>query len=499
MFELRVVNWTWFLLGIALCWYANSYAMEVPIYDFPLQAYNQDINYYLSKDSADYQQPLLKAEYQQKQLQQFINHYYSSDAQGLSPWSESLVQNLLSKVPDLEQTLLEEFDNQRQDPSNYHFGENYKPHDASWLNKIKTNMNWAEFTATYRPQNRAIIVQNTYARALPDTAPDFFHFSKAGQGFPFDNLQESALWVGTPVYILHRTQDKAWSLVLTPDAYFAWIKTNDLAYVSAPFIEQWQNKAKTGLMAITQTEASVIDNDKHFLFTAYIGTVLPLVEQNEHSKTILVPLKNQSQQAVMATGIVESHAAQLMPVPATKQHIAALIQQLQNRPYGWGGAFFFNDCSQELKSLFTPFGIWLPRNSSQQAQYTSLDLSSQTMDERLKTLSTKGHPLMTIIYIKGHVMLYLGSKHNEQNELIPITYQNIWGLSPASKDRRYVIGQSVLFPLLASYPEHPDAQSSANAGYFKLIHLDELPSKGMSQPQLVNQLTNTVLMQESLP
>jgi len=116
-----------------------------------------------------------------------------------------------------------------------------------------------------------------------------------------------------------------------------------------------------------------------------------LIERTAKNTTLLIPVKNQQHQAVLARGIIQNNAVQRMPLSATKQHIAQLIKQLQNRPYGWGGAFFFNDCSQELKSLFTPFGIWLPRNSSQQARYTSLDLSAKTTDERINTLATQGH------------------------------------------------------------------------------------------------------------
>ena len=29
-------------------------------------------------------------------------------------------------------------------------------------------------------------------------------------------------------------------------------------------------------------------------------------------------------------------------------------------PYGWGGMYFYNNCSAELKSLFTPFGFGYP-------------------------------------------------------------------------------------------------------------------------------------------
>ncbi len=492
MFAQRTAYITWFFFCLLASFLTRVYAVEVPIYDFSIKNYNQDINQYLPKESDDYSKPLVKPEYQKAQLQQLLRHYYASDDQGLSPWSEALVQSLLPKVKAIEVAIIDDFDNQKQDPLNYHFAENFKEHDELWLNKIIKNMNLEGLSSSFHSEQKAIVVHNTFARALPDKAPDFFHFSLAGQGFPFDNLQESALWTGTPIYVLHQSQDKAWSLALTPDAYFGWVKTEDIAYTSAEFIKQWQNKTKEGLMAITQTETTVVDENNQFLFTTYIGAVFPLAEQN----TLYIPLKNKQQQAVLAKGIVGNHAAQLMPLSATPKHIAALIKQLQNRPYGWGGTFFFNDCSQELKSLFTPLGIWLPRNSAQQAQYTSLDLSAKKMDERINSLMTQGHPLMTIIYIGGHVMLYLGKQKNDNQEEAAITYQNVWGLAPPTKDKRYVIGQSLIFPLLKDYPEYPDAKSLANSSYFKLIFLDDLTNQNLSPSVFVKQFTKVLSVRE---
>ena len=157
-----------------------------------------------------------------------------------------------------------------------------------------------------------------------------------------------------------------------------------------------------------------------------------------------------------------------MPLTASRQNLVKIINQLKNRPYGWGGAFFFNDCSQEIKSIFTPFGIWLPRNSAQQARMSStLDLSKNNVDERIKLLKEKGRPLMTIIYIGGHVMLYIGNNKDV------VTYQNLWGLSPENHNKRYVIGQSLFFPLLKYYPENPEVSSLASKTTFKLVFLPD--------------------------
>jgi cell wall-associated NlpC family hydrolase len=453
--------------------------MEVPIYDFPIAAYSQNADDYLSPDGEDYHKTLLSPEYQKLQLKQFYNHYYSSsDAQGLSPWGRQMVTSVLPLMKKIEPEILEDFNNQNKSNEDKHYGENFKEHDQIWWSRIRENMDLEALASSeFKEENRAIAVANTHARALPVIEPDFFHASLPGQGFPFDNLQESAVWAGTPLYVFSVSKDKAWSLILTPDGYFAWVKSNDIAYASPAFINQWKAAAQHNLIAVTQTETSIVNDQQQFQFTGYIGSVFPMIERNSQETSILIPVKNSQDQAMIKTGIINTSASNIIPLTASPKNLVKIINQLKNRPYGWGGAFFFNDCSQEIKSIFTPFGIWLPRNSAQQAQLSStLDLSKNTVDERIRLLKEKGHPLMTIIYIGGHVMLYVGNTDTNNNRDV-ITYQNIWGMTPVSHDKRYVIGQSLFFPLLKNYPENPDVSSLAGKPNFKLVYLDELNQK----------------------
>ncbi|KTD36099.1 putative endopeptidase p60 precursor [Legionella nautarum] len=471
-----------------------SFAIEVPIYDFPLDNYSQNINDYLPENSNDYSTPLLSQKYQKTQLQQFYNHYYASDAQALSPWSEQMVKSVLPIMKTVELQVLEEFNNLNKAPNDRHYAENFKEQNAIWWNKIKHNMALDTIQASYfKEENRAIAVDNSFARALPDQAPDFYHISIPGQGFPFDNLQESAIWAGTPLYVFTTSKDKAWSLVLTPDAYFAWIKTNDLAYASPQFIKQWQQAAKKNLVAITKTETPIVDSKNNFRFTGYIGAVFPLAQQDESKTSILIPVKNEYNQAIIKTALISAQAATLMPLAASKENLVKILKQLKNRPYGWGSTFFFNDCSQEMKSIFAPFGIWLPRNSGAQGKLNSaIDLSQKNIDDRLETLKSQGHPLMTLIYIGGHVMLYVGNKQLDNQETEAISYQNVWGLTPKNRDKRYIIGQSAFLPLLKYFPENPDINSQANKSYFKLIYLDNLQKSESPQAFSKQFMTTTI-------
>jgi cell wall-associated NlpC family hydrolase len=464
-------------LACSLIYSSISFGMNIPREQFPIENYTQQTHQYISPEQANYQQNLLTPKAQASRLKQFYQHYYASDANGLSPWSAALVNAVLPKIKKEEQGILNNFNQ----PG--HYAENFKAHEKSWWPKLQKNANLDGLAhAVFHTNNRAIIINNTAARALPEAAPDFLDARIPGEGFPFDTLQVASLWVGTPVYVLNTSKDKAWLLVLTPDAYFAWVKSTDTAYASPSFIQQWQQAAKNKLAAITKTKVSVLDTEKNFEFSAYIGAVFPLITRNTQQTSILIPIKNAKHQAEIKQAVISSASIAPMPLRATPERMASMIQELQHRAYGWGGAFFLNDCSQEMKSLFTPFGIWLPRNSGMQQQLNpSMDLSRYTVDERLALLKTKGHGLMTLIYKKGHIMLYVGNK-TINNQLEAITYQNIWGLSPENKAMRYVVGESVFLPMLKQFPENTAINSQANAPVFKMVYLDRL-SKTEPSPQ----------------
>ena len=157
-----------------------------------------------------------------------------------------------------------------------------------------------------------------------------------------------------------------------------------------------------------------------------------------------------------------------VPLAATPRHLAMLMKALIGRPYGWGNMLFYNDCSSELQSIFAAFGVWLPRHSSaQMAAGEMTDLSALAPGERLATLMREGKPMRTLVYIGGHVMLYLGTTRFDGHDA-PLVYQDIWGLRPANNSRRAIIGGSVVLPLLLRIPEDPSLQSLAATPIFQI-------------------------------
>lgn len=457
---------------------AQVFADQDLISLFPLEHYDQTISAWINKNDLDFDAPLLTMDMQQKRLAILQDHYFGQ----VSPWSADYISALLqSSAPNdlktTEQEILHYFSNEGKSANQIGYGENFRPYDNQWINKLEANMNLQQLDGLiYQSQQRGIAIENLHARALPTEDVHFYSYKLAGEGYPFDNLQMSALWVGTPVYIIGETKDHAWSLVVTPD-YIAWVKSNGIARTDSAFVKTWAQTAKNHLAAITRTETSLTDKNGNFLYLTFVGSLFPAYSSNNDLQ-LLVPDKDRNHHAIIKMATVNSNDAVLLPLSATPHHFADIMSTLIGRTYGWGSMYLYNDCSAELKSILTPFGIWLPRHSSDQVTVGKMvDMSAGTAEERLAYLMQHGLRFITLIYIGGHVVMYIGNYTNSyaNSSLMAMTYQNIWGLSPSPADRRAVIGKSVLFPMLLQYPEDPSLVSLAGKKYFQVSFLNQLP------------------------
>jgi len=110
-----------------------------------------------------------------------------------------------------------------------------------------------------------------------------------------------------------------------------------------------------------------------------------------------------------------------------------------------------------------------------------VDLSSDTPAQRLDYLVSHGQPYRTLIYIGGHVMLYLGNT-TRGGHAVPVVYQDIWGLRPADDSRRAVIGGSVIMPLLKDIPEDPALSSLAATPIFQITIIGGADEGTPTQP-----------------
>ncbi|MCC8398794.1 MAG: SH3 domain-containing protein [Rickettsia endosymbiont of Labidopullus appendiculatus] len=446
---------------------------------FPIENYSQNINDWINEKNPDYDTPLLSPDVQKQHLEKLYKHNYGD----LSPWNKQYVNQLLDKAaPDDIATIIQnsliEYGNKDKTGNAIGYGENFRPYTEGWINAISANIDITQFyKLTYQASNRAIAIDNLYGRLLPTNDVHFNDYKQAGQGYPFDNLQWSAIWAGTPLYIIGTTKDRAWSLVITPD-FIVWVKSSGIARTTTEFVNKWQMAAKSHLVAITRTQTTITDTTGQLLFSAYIGSIFPRVDSSSTlSKKLMVPSISNGYAEVKYVEVPNQNTAD-MPLMVTQRNIANILSSLAGRPYGWGNLYFYNDCSAELKNFFATFGIWLPRQSSDQSKYGRMvDMSSASPEQRISYLMENGKPFLTIIYIGGHVVMYIGNypnSHNKESPLMAMSYQDVWGLHPAGVNTRIVVGGSVFLPLLLQYPEIPNIQSLAAKQYFQVVYLDQV-------------------------
>jgi SH3 domain (SH3b1 type)/NLPC_P60 stabilising domain, N term/SH3 domain of SH3b2 type/NlpC/P60 family len=454
---------------------------------FAIDDYDQDVDHWINPLSTDYDKPVLPETTQRAQFDALFARYFGTAARDPSPWNPAFINAAVYRqggadIAALQRRRLGRYDNRMQAPQHIGYGQNLRPHSAEWIDGIAANLNVAQFEQRpgYDAMRRAIATSNVLVRGLPTSDPSFYDSRIAGEGYPFDNLQISAIRPGTPVYIVGTSSDGAWQYVQTPDVQ-GWVSSTDIGLVDEAFVTRWRAAAKKSLGGIIGASVPVRDASGAFRFAAPAGTMLPIAGHDAQGYDVLTPAND-------ADGHAQIHAARLngeqtivpMPWPATPRHIATLLRALIGRPYGWGNTGLYNDCSSELQSVFAPLGIWLPRHSANQMTAGSkADVSALTPTERVAWLSHHGQPLRSIIYIGGHVMFYLGNTTID-GKLVPVVYQDIWGMRPVANTRRAVIGGSVIMPITLEVPEDSTLRSLAATPIFQVMTIDTAPPPGLS-------------------
>ncbi|CAN7678733.1 SH3 domain-containing protein [Trinickia sp. LjRoot230] len=469
-------------LGLAACAAHTPTTHSAPYRDpielFPMDAYDQTVDHWTDPASPGYDTPFFSEQQQRAHLDSLYAHYFGLQPHDASPWNPAFIAEHVygqggRDIVDLQLRRIGGYDNEGKRPERIGYGQNYRPHTSAWIDAIEANMDVAQFARAprYAAAARAIATDNLLVRELPTADPSFYSRRLAGEGYPFDNLQITAVRPGTPLYLLGHSADRAWDYVQTPDVQ-GWVQTGGVALIDDAFANSWRAHARTAWAAVIAAIAPVRDDAGIFRFNAPAGTLLPLATQAPAgapgSYDVLLPARDIDAHAVIRQARMPAAQVAPMPFAATPRHLALLIKSLIGRPYGWGNAGFYNDCSSELQSIFAAFGVWLPRHSSTQVSAGSVtDLSDAPPDKRIAYLVQHGAPMRTLVYIRGHIMLYLGNVIRD-GHTVPLVYQDIWGLRPANDSRRAVIGGSVIFPLLLRIPEDSSLQSLAATPVFQI-------------------------------
>ncbi len=318
------------------------------------------------------------------------------------------------------------------------YAENLQLHNQEFFDDMKNNSDFENYLSSNK---RAISLKEVNVRAFPTDRPLLRDPKKAGEGFPFDYLQNSTIHANKPLLVTHYSKDREWVHIFSSFAY-GWVKVNEIAFLEKKYTDLWQ---KAEQILVTKENEPIYSLKGKFLFKSKIGMMFALIDENETEYTILTVSSYKNTQPLFLKSKISKRNAHKGILSFSTKNMDLIVDEMLESNYGWGGMYGQRDCSSTLRDFYAPFGIWLPRNSYQQSKIGDvLSLKELSDEEKIITIKEKAIPFKTLLYKKGHIVLYVGTFNDEI-----IVFQNTWGIRTKENgvEGRFIIGKTIFSTL----------------------------------------------------
>lgn len=266
----------------------------------------------------------------------------------------------------------------------------------------------------------ALVTSRGSLRTYPTDQPIF----SSATDQHLDRFQETAVFPGEALQVLHYSQDRQWAFVRHYH-YNGWLSVQHFATSTKSTVQKFVTATDfllvTGDRVYTNVSAEMIEVSAIML---EMGVKLPLIRQpaavvngqnSSFSYVVALPIRQTDGQLRIAQGLIgRNQDVSIGYLPLTKTNIVHQAFKFLGEPYGWGHALHARDCSGFIGEVFRSFGFILPRNTGSQGLASfggvlSLADSSGTKKQQALTHAQLGD----LIFIPGHVMLVLGREKGE--------------------------------------------------------------------------------------
>lgn len=275
----------------------------------------------------------------------------------------------------------------------------------NYLEKAKLNMNAPGLVLGVAPRY-GLVVHYADVRFFPMEEPLYVSPSD----IDFDQVQNSTLDVGTPVAVVHQSADKKWYYVFAALSQ-GWVQSDRVALGDAKMVRDFVKSSDRAVALAAKADIFLNEGMTTQHDALRMGAYLPLVKENGDYMVVRVPVLDQENKLLLMDGYVRSREFHNGYLAYTAQNIITQAFVMLDKPYGWGGMYGEQDCSAFLDEVFATVGIVLPRDSKDQAMVGQLIAAfrpDQKNEERTKSFENAVGGL-TLLPMKGHIMLYLGS------------------------------------------------------------------------------------------
>jgi hypothetical protein len=268
------------------------------------------------------------------------------------------------------------------------------------------------------PVRFGLVTQRADLRTFPSAQRVF----RSADDRDIDRFQESALFPGTPVAVLHESADRAWWFVLSP-RYAAWIEAKHVAIGSRAQVFDYTRRKP--FLVVTGPEVETAFTPERPVLSELkldMGVRVPLFAawpadqpvNGQHPYTahvIELPQRGANGELEFVPALLPRHAQVASDyLPLTDAGVIRQGFKFLGERYGWGHSYGARDCSGFVSEVYRSFGIELPRNTRDQGvseAFTRLPIDATTPHaQRLEVIRTL--EVGDLIYIPGHVMMVLG-------------------------------------------------------------------------------------------
>ncbi|NQY88195.1 MAG: SH3 domain-containing protein [Colwellia sp.] len=312
----------------------------------------------------------------------------------------------------------------------YDNGEQLDQHDyAAYIESTNQNAIKAENPVTF-----GLVVKRSMLRTFPTLDRVF----KWGKDRDLDRFQESGLFPGDAVAILHVSKDQEWYLVQAYN-YLAWMPKEDVAIGNKAEIAAFKNDENFIIVTGSKVFTNHVPNHAELSnIQLDMGIRLPLAKRSEYGNALYgqnpfanyivkLPVRNiEGKLALKLVPIPRGQDVRVGYLPFTKQNLVSQSFKFLGERYGWGHDYNARDCTGFIGEIYKSFGLLMPRNSGQQAKgdYGQNHFFGKDTAKADKLQAIKHMQVGDLIYIPGHVMMYLGEENSK-----PYVIHDVKGLS----------------------------------------------------------------------
>lgn len=322
------------------------------------------------------------------------------DALNAKICAECPVMRDMTDVPDaISGSEITEKIRMRKAPSSLMYDKDGRLITEDQKRRIDDNRNLDAVPQEIVPQT-GIATRRANIRALP-TAVGFFEENDAMRYY--DQIQESELILGSPVWIVHESADGEFYFIQTGN-YQGWVEKTAVATTDRETYCKFLPQTNAPMVCITAEHIDLSETQR-----LDMGAVFPYLSSSEDYFEVALPCRDENGALFTQTVSIEKSQAHYGYLPYTMENFYVQAFKFSGIEYSWGGFQEGVDCSGLVCAVFRSFGVQLPRNTGEQKDYagTIVSFSGMTTEQIRDTLKKIDRP--AALHRKGHVMLYLGS------------------------------------------------------------------------------------------